>query len=60
MGLVFASLWISPEIVQRAWFIPLYTILVLPFVVLFQMVLLVREAWTRSANRGPQLAMADL
>lgn len=45
-----------PVIAQNAWTVPLYMVLVIPFVLLLDVALLSRESWSPPS---PQLAMAD-
>jgi hypothetical protein len=61
LALVVASFWLPPETVQKGWTLPLHTILVIPFVLLFQMAVLVGRAWTSAANvpNVPSLACND-
>jgi Glycosyltransferase family 87 len=57
-GLVLVSLRF-PLIAQNAWTVPLYTVLVIPFVVLLDVVLLDRGPWLPQPPYLPQLAMDD-
>jgi len=61
LALVVASFWLPPETVQKGWTLPLHTILVIPFVLLFQTAVLVGRAWTPAANvpNVPSLACND-
>ena len=45
-----------PVVAQNAWTVPLYTVLVIPFVLLLDLVLLSQESWS---PQSPQLAMGD-
>jgi len=59
LALVVASFWLPPETVQKGWTLPLHTILVIPFVLLFQTAVLVGRAWTPAVN-VPERAVASL
>lgn len=57
-GLVLISLRF-PLIAQNAWTVPLYTVLMIPFVVLLDVALLDRAPWSPQPPYLPQLAMDD-
>jgi hypothetical protein len=48
LGLLIASIWLSPERLERGWAIPLYSSLAIPFVLLVQLCALIQEAWQRT------------
>jgi hypothetical protein len=58
LALVLVSFWLPSETVQKGWTLPLHTILVIPFVLLFQMAVLVGRAWT-ATETVPSLACND-
>jgi hypothetical protein len=45
-----------PVVAQNAWAVPLYMVLVIPFLLLLDLALLGRESWS---PQSPQLAMGD-
>ena len=45
LGFMLGSIWLSPESLEHAWAIPLYTTLVIPVVLLVQLGSLVEVAW---------------
>jgi hypothetical protein len=48
LGLLIASVWLSPESLERGWAVPLYTSLAIPFVLLIQLGSLTQEAWQKT------------
>ncbi len=53
IGLLIASIWLSPEKLERGWAFPLYTSLAIPFVLLIQLGSLLQEAWQRTIPAAP-------